>query len=80
MEPEWRYKSYGDGTEQVWQGGLVAPLYLIERVIREKSRRRNWCIVLRTNGNTMYPKKVAGPFPDLDAAKAAYLMLRAALT
>ena len=81
MEPKWRIYSHEDGTEQVWDAnrGMTAPAHAIERVVRDNSRRKNWAIVYR-RGDEMYPKKVAGPFKDLDAAKVAYLMLMAALT
>ena len=82
MEPKWKTQRYGDGTEQVWleRRGKVAPLYLIERVLREKSRRKNWAVVCRDRSDGLYPPKVAGPFKDLDAAKAALVMLYASLT
>jgi len=81
MEPKWRSMSHSDGTEQVWDTnkGIAQPAHIIERVVRDNSRRKNWAIVYR-RGDEMYPKKVAGPFKDLDAAKVAYLMLMAALT
>jgi len=80
MQPEWKYHKHSDGTEQWWIGGKGIPLYCIERVLRPDSRRKNWAIVSRTHSDAMYPPKIAGPFKDLDAAKVAYLMFRAALT
>ena len=82
MEPDWQYNPHPDGTEQYWIGRKVPVVYLIERVVRENSRRKRWVIVKRglQHVDTMYPPKVSGPFKDLDAAKVAYLMLMATLT
>ena len=82
MEPEWQYNTHPDGTEQYWIGRKIPVVYLIERVNRHNSRRKRWTIVKREDhhGEILYPPKVAGPFPDLDTAKVAYLMLKAALT
>ena len=81
-EDGWYHIDHPDGTEQVWQGAYTPVFYVLERVVRPNSRRKNWTLVKRTekDENTMYPKKIAGPFKDLDAAKVAYLMRLATLT
>jgi hypothetical protein len=78
---EWYFATHGDGTEQVFPAKYVPHLY-IERVVRPKSRRKQWCLVSRDPlskwGDAMYPPKLAGPFGDLDAAKVALVMTAAA--
>lgn len=84
----------GDGWRH-WSDGQVEQLYrippaadaniYIERVVTPSSRRKRWVVVdrrgvTRKAMHSNYPPKIAGPFPDLDSAKAAYLMVIAALT
>jgi len=84
----------GDGWRH-WSDGQVEQVYrippdanisiFIERVVTPSSRRKRWVVVdrrgvTRKATNSNYPPKIAGPFPDLDSAKAAYLMVIAALT
>jgi hypothetical protein len=81
---DWEFRSVIDGTEQVRFAGSFddyPPTALIERVVGPHSRRKQWCIVRRhknlRSARAMYPKKLAGPFPTLDGAKAALLVMRA---
>lgn len=76
----WRLVNYPDGVQQVHHSPWVGILTVfIERVVRPKSRRKRWCIVSRDPPQkwrrAVYAPKIAGPFPDLEAAKAAYLMI-----
>lgn len=75
----WRLVTHPDGTQQVHQlGGKWPPRIFIERVVAKNSRRKRWCVVDRNPpkdwAKKKYAPKLAGPFPDLDSAKAAYLM------
>ncbi len=83
----WRLSTWDDGTQCIYHRPYEdrqykdSPhpqvIYMIERVVKENSRRKNWCITRRTTARDMtrlYPPKVAGPFKDLEAAKAAFLM------
>lgn len=79
----WRYSDWADGTQQwAYVEGDAPPRVFIERVVGDKSRRKRWAIVDRRppgqHVDTMYPPKLAGPFPTLESAKAAYRVLRAA--
>lgn len=83
----WWHQMWTDGTEQwsIFKPGVLAWFY-VERVKRPKSRRKYWCVVnrkgptpepgrLQEMDTSMYPPKVAGPFPQLAGAKAALLVL-----
>jgi len=78
---EWRHVTHHDGVEQVHTTTPHPPYIFIERVVRPKSRRKKWVIVDRRPPerwrNSIYAPKISGPFPDLDSAKAAYLLIRA---
>ena len=80
----WRYQSHRDGVEQVYLPTPHPAQLFIERVNRPKTRRKNWVIVNRSPPgrwrNAIYGPKISGPFPTLEAAKAAYLLIRASLT
>lgn len=85
---KWFFVGWSDGTEQwsVYRLEVKAVLY-VERVVSKTSRRKRWCVVDRRGDwmamlpktrqfNTqLYPPKVAGPFADLEGAKAALLIL-----
>lgn len=80
-DDRWCKRDWPDQLQQVYLLTAVDDRvhdFIIERVVGEKSRRKRWVIVDRsfTHGD-LYPRKVAGPFPNLDAAKVAYLILRA---
>lgn len=79
----WRLVTHPDGTQQVHSFAIKwPPQIFIERVVCENSRRKRWCVVDRRPpgdwDKKKYAPKLAGPFPSLDAAKAAYLMILAA--
>lgn len=73
-----KFCMWSDGNQQ-WARQANNVLYLyIERVLGEKSRRKRWCIVSRaldSEENIKYPPKVAGPFPNIKAAMAAYMLM-----
>jgi len=73
---DWSVFYYPDGLEQIRlrERENKGKLY-IERVNRPKSRRIRWCVVDRTINDRLYPPRIAGPFKELDAAKATYLLL-----
>ena len=79
QEGDWCVERHDDGTEQVYQYDPWPPVIFIERLTSPKSRRKRWCVVSRKPPekwrNAKYPPKLAGPFRELDAAKAAYLMI-----
>lgn len=74
----WRFYTFSDGTQQISNADPYPPNVFIERVLRTNSRRKRWAIVSRINAkrNALYPPKVAGPFENLDAAKAVYIILK----
>ena len=80
----WRLVTHPDGCQQVHQAPSAEwpPTTFIERVVSPKSRRKRWCVVSRKPPErwtrALYAPKLAGPFPDLDGAKAAYLIIMAA--
>ena len=79
----WVYNTYDDGTHQWFRTPLQEPRLFVERVEREVTRRKRWAIVDRTNrtscrGDALYPPKISGPFPNLESAKAAYLVITSA--
>lgn len=69
-DSRWRFFAWPDGTQQ-WKLGDVQ----VERVLKPNTRRKRWCIVDRSRGrhraDTLYPPKVAGPFPNLKIAMLA---------
>jgi len=79
----WRHWSDGQ-VEQVYRIPPDADISIfIERVVTPSSRRKRWVLTDRRSADgatQLYAPKIAGPFPDLDSAKAAYLMVIAALT
>lgn len=79
-DDDWVYNRYDDGTHQWFTTPLQEPRLFIERVEREGSRRKRWAIVDRTSGmrDALYPPKISGPFPNLESAKAAYLVITSA--
>lgn len=81
---EWRHQYHDDGVQQVFLPTPHPAILFIERVARPKTRRKNWVIVNRSPPgrwrNAVYGPKISGPFPTLEAAKAAYLLIRASLT
>jgi hypothetical protein len=79
----WRLTNHPDGTQQVFQFEWKWPPHIfIERVVSPKSRRKRWCVVNREPAEkwarALYAPKLAGPFPDLDSAKSAYILIMAA--
>lgn len=77
---DWAYREFDDGIQQWALSEPTPPTVFIERVTG-KSRRRRWVIADRRDPKdvfTKYPPKIAGPFPTLEAAKAAYRVMRAA--
>lgn len=83
----WAYREWPDGVDQ-WMHVSNFRLaeekdhdYIVERVLRPKSRRTKWVIVDRNSPDgemyeeCLYPPKVAGPFPSAEAAKLACLLL-----
>lgn len=79
----WRLVTHPDGCQQVSKWDVTWPhTVFIERVVSATSKRKRWCVVDRKPpdkwAKKLYAPKLAGPFPDLDAAKAAYLMIMAA--
>jgi hypothetical protein len=76
----WLLATHADGTQQVYSlDHKWPPVMFIERVVREKSRRKRWCVVCREPierwSRAMYGPKIAGPFPNLESAQAAYLII-----
>ena len=82
VDDGWWHVNHRDGTEQVaGKSTNKTRNIFIERVNKVMSRRKHWCVVDRRGpkGNSlMYPPKLSGPYKDLDAAKAEYLMIVAA--
>lgn len=82
---EWEYKSWPDGTQQ-WcleRPDGEPPFCYIERVVSDKSRRKQWRIVDRRGDNEvsrdgLYPPTLSPPFKSLDAARATFMVLLAA--
>lgn len=79
-DDNWVYNMYVDGTHQWFTTPLQEPRLFVERVERKGSRRKRWGIVDRTScrGDALYPPKISGPFPNLESAKAAYLVITSA--
>ena len=73
----WTQVIFSDGNEQYYQGPVAQHQLFIERVAGPKSRRKRWAIVDRTypHNSVLYPPKICGPFPNLESAKAAYLVI-----
>lgn len=74
----WHEVFFHDGTEQWYIHPLTDHYISIERVVRPNSRRKRWAIVNRDAGvrsEALYPPKICGPFPNLESAKAAYLVI-----
>lgn len=74
----WTEVFFHDGTEQWYIHPLTDHYICIERVVRPNSRRKRWAIVNRdagVRGEALYPPKICGPFPNLESAKAAYLVI-----
>jgi hypothetical protein len=76
---DWTYRKWSDGTEQ-WAFNDEREVY-VERVMRPDSRRKRWALVSRHDpdsedryNNCLYPPKISGPFPTLEAARVAYLV------
>lgn len=74
---EWVYYIYPDGTEQWTFRGCANRIFTIERVKRKNSRRKQWAVIERVD-DKLYPPKIAGLFKELDAAKAALMVIAAA--
>lgn len=75
---DWREVHFRDGTQQWYIQPLTDHYISIERVVRPDSRRKRWAIVNRDAGvrtEALYPPKICGPFPNLESAKAAYLVI-----
>lgn len=79
---EWHSRRFTDGVEQWCASDDEMPRMFIERVHGRSSRRLQWCVVRREPPfkwrHAKYAPKVAGPFPTLEAAQAAYRVIRAA--
>lgn len=79
----WRHLIYDDGNELVQHYYHdKATEFCIERVVKPGSRRRNWVVTDRNDRKhfyNLYPPKVAGPFPDLDSAKAALRLINSSV-
>lgn len=77
---DWRQEYYDDGSTIVhhrrskWNGRMYAAI--IERCRHVGSPRTQWHIVSRQgyDGNDMEPLIRSGPYPNLKAAKIAYLL------
>jgi hypothetical protein len=75
-------RQYSDGCQQYTLHPDVTDatehMLALERVVRKKSRRKNWMLVDRgwDASDALYPPKVAGPFPTLEAGIAALVLLR----
>lgn len=77
---------FDDGTQQCFPEATAfadrwPPDIFIERVLGEGSRRKQWHIVDRRGKKgecSIYPPTLAGPFPTLDGAKVALLLMKAA--
>jgi hypothetical protein len=72
------FGQYADGTQQ-WSTTKASQDFFLERVLREKSMRKQWHIVNRSSPcagyeTALYPPKVAGPFPNAASALVAYLL------
>lgn len=75
---DWREVHFRDGTQQWYINPVSEHFTFIERVEGPKSRRKRWAIVSRRGTSArreMYPPKICGPFPNLESAKAAYLVI-----
>lgn len=85
----WAFRQWPDGTDQ-WMhiSNYRDPEeknqdYIVERVVRPNSRRKRWVVVNRKSPDEnielheydLYPPKVAGPFPNVESAKLACLLL-----
>ena len=82
VDGDWTLHAFIDGVDQWFLGGKGKPPYIfIERVRLGPDTYTDWGIVARESWSTdIGPPLIAGPFPDLDAAKVAYLVLRTTLT
>jgi hypothetical protein len=81
LDEVWQFKRWNDGNEQVSTLEGRASSMFIERVDQPKSRRKWWRVVDRRGaGEELYPPALSAPFKNLEAAKAAYLVIVAART
>lgn len=73
----WREVHFRDGTQQWYINPVSQHFLFIERVVSPKSRRKRWVVVSRdgARADQLYPPKACGPFPNLESAKAAYLVI-----
>jgi hypothetical protein len=75
----WAYYEYEDGTEQWWPHGRNPDELAVERVCSKKhpkNKMSKWCIVSRKDSaGVLYPPVIAGPFPSLKVAQAAFRLI-----